>query len=107
MNETKVIIPQSFPDELKERVLDYLNKFQGAYILGCQSYDQQLYKDKSINTTYYKVYTCYGNLFRVFEQSICTRPEWSNQNDYSMMSAGEISFIVKNSAWFKQAAENN
>jgi len=92
------------PDNLQQAVSAYLIKFPEVEVLSVQRWIQTPYKDKSITSTYFKVFTLHGNYFCVYKTSVCSKPEWTDEHvSESCMIAGEIAEIVELSPeWFRR-----
>lgn len=100
----EVIELSDCPENLQQSINSYLSNFPKAEVLSVQKYLQTPYKDKTITDTTYKVFTLYGNLFKVYRLSICSKDEWDDREiKINKMLAGEIDEIVSlNSVWFQK-----
>lgn len=91
------------PEMLQEAVNKYLSLLKQIELLAVYRFTQAPYKDESITRTTYSVYACHWNYFSVFKLTVCSKPEWTDQEvSRSSMLAGEIADIVELSPiWFK------
>lgn len=102
--EKKDIQIADCPEPLKKSVQRHLesNKQYGAKVIGAVLVVDRMYKDKTIVTHHYKVYTETVNYLQVFAFSICSKSDWSDDHvSIKGMTAGEISDLIKLSSLFK------
>lgn len=93
---------EKYPEILVTAVNEYLAKYEGSKVFHYDSHASNMYIDKSIVSTNYRVYILYGNLFEVIRYTVCSKQEWNYKEVSSdSMVAWEIQMCYEKGGFFE------